>query len=181
MLLHLLRHGESTWNVEGRVQGQAMDVELTPTGVRQAGEAAQAMRDLDLLAVLSSDQTRAMRTAEIVSRPHGLTPVPHAWLREQDTGEFTGRLSSELRPEPVPDGLDISEIRWGGGESILDVYRRMTQGLEWLRGHYPADAELALVGHADSLRVLLAVIDGRTHREVEWSPLGHCQPVTRTI
>lgn len=173
MRLHLVRHGESTWNLEGRVQGQAMAPPLTPRGRLQAREAAESLRGRPVAAVISSDLTRAVQTATTIAGVLGLEVHQDARLREQCLGELEGRLSRELAPEPVPEGVDISEIAWGGGESLHQVHRRQTDLVASLASDFDDDAELVLVGHADALRVLCAVLDGRSHREVEWTPWPH--------
>ena len=103
------------WNVEGRLQGQTMDVPLTETGFIEAAHAAAELMDRPLRAVRTSDQLRAVQTANLVAARHDLTPEPTVLLREQSLGELEGRLASELTEQPVPDGQDISEVRWGGG------------------------------------------------------------------
>lgn len=160
------------WNVEGRLQGQTMDVPLTETGFIEAAHAAAELMDRPLRAVRTSDQLRAVQTANLVAARHDLTPEPTVLLREQSLGELEGRLASELTEQPVPDGQDISEVRWGGGESIADVHLRMRELVTGLLEDFDADDEVALVSHGDALRVLLAVLEGRGHREVDWSLYG---------
>src|ERR1700680_1413671 len=70
--LLLVRHGESTWNADGRWQGQA-DPPLTERGRLQASLAAQALGSID--AIASSDLERAAETASIIAARLGLEPV----------------------------------------------------------------------------------------------------------
>lgn len=163
----LLRHGQSTWNVEGRLQGQTMDVPLTDLGIRQAREAAVAVADLvgEGCALFSSDQTRALQTAAIVGETIGSAVRPTALLREQHLGDIEGKLAHELRAEPVPEGRHISEVRWGEGESVADVHLRCREFLASL----PDDlGEVVVVSHGDTLRILLAALRGVGHREVDY-------------
>lgn len=171
MILHLVRHGQTNWNAEGRLQGQTMDVPLSDDGVREAHDAASRLADIPLTALWTSDQLRATQTAETIAAHHDVAPYPTALLREQSLGVMEGRLTAELTEQQVPDGHDISEIRWGGGESIKDVHHRMTRLVSQLRDEFGDDDEVALVSHGDALRVLLAVLDGRGHRDVIWAPL----------
>lgn len=174
--LVLLRHGQSTWNLHGRLQGQTMDVELTELGVQQAQNAAEQLA-ASLPAgtpIFSSDQRRAQQTAEIVAA--ALVSQIHfdARLREQDLGEMTGKLASELSALPTPTGQHISEIRWGGGESVADVYQR---SLEFL-AELPAVPRAIIVGHGDALRILAAAADGRGHRDVDYDlVLDNAEPL----
>ena len=160
------------WNVEGRLQGQTMDVPLTETGFIEAAHAAAELMDRQLTAIRTSDQLRALQTANVVAARHDLTPQPTPLLREQSLGELEGKLTSEMTEQPVPQGQDISEVRWGGGESIADVHARMRRLVTDLRAEFSPDDEVALVSHGDALRVLIAVIEGRSHRDVDWEPYG---------
>lgn len=138
MRLLIVRHGESTANRDHLVTGQSLSVRLTDRGREQAACAARQLHGLvgdGVVQVFSSDALRALSTAEIIaaglpSRPEVIqTPL----LREQYLGEMEGRPTSELRPLPVPEGLDISEISWSGGETIAQVHERMKRLIEWLR------------------------------------------------
>ncbi len=172
VILHLVRHGQTMWNVEGRVMGQTMDVPLTETGFIEAAHAAGELVDRPLKAVWSSDQLRAQQTAEIVALRHGLDLHLTPLLREQSLGDLEGRQASELSEQSTPDGMDVSEVRWGGGESVADVHRRMQTLMTELSDQFSDDDEVALVSHGDAIRVLMAVLEGRSHRDVEWSALG---------
>lgn len=158
-----------------------MDVPLTDLGVRQAVEAADRLDREPLAAVVTSDQLRALQTARIIAdraaAPLRTTPL----LREQHLGALEGRRYDELVAEPVPDGLHVSEVRWGGGESVADVHRRLTVLVGQLRRRHRPDERVALVSHGDALRVLLAVLDGRDHRDVEWIEFANGQVVTRAL
>lgn len=167
-MLHLMRHGESLWNVERRLQGQTMWVPLTQTGVAQAKAAAETLAGLGVVAVLSSDQERAAGTARIVAGRVGapLRLVPE--LREQGLGDLEGRSLDDLVAEDTPEGVDITEVRWGGGESVADVHARLREFVAALSEEFTAEDEVVLVSHGDTLRVLLAVLAGRGHREVDW-------------
>ncbi len=73
-----------------------------------------------------------------------------------------------MRALPVPEGMHISEIGWGGGESVAEVHQRMRRLLDWLKPQLDGDDVVVLVGHGDALCVLQALLAGRGHREVEW-------------
>ncbi len=149
-----------------------MDVPLTETGFIEAAHAAGELVDRPLTAVWSSDQLRAQQTAGVVASKHELDPQLTPLLREQSLGDLEGRRTSELSEQPVPEGMDISEVRWGGGESIADVHLRMQELVGELQKQFSDDDEVALVSHGDAIRVLLAVLDGRGHRDVDWTAFG---------
>ena len=81
--LLLVRHGETDWNAEGRLQGHT-DRPLSDFGRRQAHELAEELDGEELEAIYSSDLARARETAEIVGRKLGLPTVLDPDLREKD-------------------------------------------------------------------------------------------------
>ena len=183
MILHLVRHGESTWNLEGRLQGQVMDVPLTPEGRRQAAAAAKRLSKHRLAAVWSSDQARALESAWAIAAPHGLEVVPTALLREQALGDLEGRLTTELQALPSPEGKHISEVPPGGAasETMQQVHERLQRLNRALAAQFPDAAEVALVSHGDTIRILLSLLAGRGHREVDWVPVANGQVLTATL
>lgn len=180
MKIVLVRHGQSTWNLERRLQGQTMQVPLTDLGHAQAGAAAAVVAShvAPGTPLLCSDQLRAVQTAEHVATAIGSTPEPTRLLREQGLGSMEGKGFDELVAEATPDGMHVSEVCWGGGESIQQVHARSRELLDELVAR--ALPEVVLVGHGDALRVLLAAIDGRGHREVEWGSIGNGEVLVRT-
>lgn len=177
MRLHLVRHGESTWNRAGIVQGQRMEIPLTDLGFQQAARIAQQLSKLPIAALWSSDQLRAVQTAQQIAIRHDLTPRMTSLLRELDLGELEGKKSSELTALPTPPGAHVSEVAWGGGESVEQLHRRMTRFLTELASAQLPDDEVVVVSHGDTLRVLLAVLDGRSHRDVAWQKIPNASDI----
>jgi broad specificity phosphatase PhoE len=97
----VVRHGQSTWNADGRWQGQA-DPPLSVLGIAQAEAAARAVDGVD--AIWASDLVRARHTASILAAPRGLDVVADARLRERDAGEWTGLTRAEIE-EQYPGAL----------------------------------------------------------------------------
>lgn len=174
----MLRHGQSTWNVEGRLQGQSVDVELSPMGISQAHVAAKQISDFVSPGspVFTSDLTRAVQTAEIVAAALGSELILDERLREQGLGDMEGRFSHELVALPTPAGQHISEVRWSGGESVQDVYQRSLAFLHDL----PTGLDSAVVvGHGDALRIMHAALSGRGHRDIDYQQRWeNARPVT---
>ena len=169
--LILVRHGESTANRDRLVTGRSPHVELTERGHHQAARAAEQVAELVAgrsVAVYSSDALRARQTAAPIAERLGVEVIVTELLAEQDLGDLECRPVSELAPLPVPEGFDITEIAWGGGESIAEVHARMQRLMTWLSQSQPQIAFVVLVGHGDSMRVLQAVLAGRSHREIDW-------------
>ncbi|MFC8502857.1 histidine phosphatase family protein [Pedococcus sp. NPDC057267] len=169
VVVHLVRHGQSEWNVQGRLQGQSPAPGLTPLGREQARSAAEllARRVNGPVALVSSDLTRARETAETVAARLGVATRIDRGLREQGLGTLEGRLTRELRPEPTPDGVDVGDVRWGGGESLRDVHERVCDLLHRLLPTAPQ--HLVLISHGDTIRVLRAALAGSDHHALDWS------------
>lgn len=94
--LILVRHGETEWNRDGRIQGQ-LDVVLSEVGRAQAKRLAKRLAGEELAAVYTSDLARASETAAIVAEPHGLTPVLVRQLREVCLGVWQGLTMAEVQ------------------------------------------------------------------------------------
>ncbi len=95
MILYCIRHGESTYNAEGRIQGQS-DVPLSARGRLQGQAAARAMVGLGVEAVFASPLQRALHTAEMVAAELGLEVQTDARLKEVDCGLFQDRMREEI-------------------------------------------------------------------------------------
>ena len=95
MNLFLIRHGETTWNKEGRIQGTS-DIELSEAGIEQARRLALSLKDSDIGVIHASPLKRAYKTAEIINSFHGGTIEVHPELMEMDQGDFEGLSFKKL-------------------------------------------------------------------------------------
>ena len=93
--IFLIRHGETAWNAERRLQGH-LDIPLNEEGLRQAAALAQALSGETVDMIISSDLSRAASTARAVAERHGLPLQTDASLRERCFGAFEGLLYDEL-------------------------------------------------------------------------------------
>lgn len=93
--LLLIRHGETDWNAERRLQG-FLDIGLNDRGRQQAAALAQALHDEVLDAVIASDLQRAVDTAQALALPRGLTVQTTPGLRERCYGAFEGLRYDEI-------------------------------------------------------------------------------------
>ncbi|TFV48538.1 histidine phosphatase family protein [Blastococcus sp. TF02A-35] len=154
--LLLVRHGQSQWNAEGRMQGQTPHVPLTALGHTQAEAAATELAGLRPGALISSDLVRAVQTAEHCARATGLPVTTTPALREQGYGVLEGRPSRELW-----DVVDWTDAHWSaeGGESLAELHARVAAFLGQLCAEPPADV-VALVTHGDTIRAVQAVAAG---------------------
>lgn len=148
----LVRHGESHWNVERRLQGHSGSG-LSPTGHDQARAVATWLAaTLGPAAVVSSDLRRARETAHHVAVALGAEPVEDPDLRERSWGTWEGRTVEELTAEDSgawrrrATGEDVaSEV---GGESGPDLAARMVPAI---RRHAVDRDAVVLVTHGGSI------------------------------
>jgi broad specificity phosphatase PhoE len=168
MILYCVRHGESTYNAEGRIQGQS-DVPLSELGLRQGRAVASALADYPIDVIYSSPLKRAHDTAQMASATLGLDVQTDDRLMELNAGVFQDKLRSELA-ELYPDEL----ARWvagdpdfviPGGESRDDLSRRGVEVLREIgtRGH----AHTAVITHG---RLLITTVKALLGMSLEAEP-----------
>lgn len=92
--LLLVRHGETSWNAEGRVQGHN-NAPLNEKGVEQGLQVARRLASVKIDAIYASDLARALETARLVAGPHKLEITPRADLRERCYGVLEGKTLAE--------------------------------------------------------------------------------------
>lgn len=137
MLLYCIRHGETTYNAEGRIQGQ-FDTQLSPLGVRQAAAIAKALAAEPIEAVIASPLARAWETAKPLAAALNLTALADDRLKELNAGVFQNLLPSEMaaqHPEAtarwlahdpdfeIPGGESRRQLMTRGTAALLDVLR----------------------------------------------------------
>ncbi|MGJ7608462.1 histidine phosphatase family protein [Variovorax sp. LT1R20] len=151
-----VRHGETAWNVDTRIQGQ-IDIGLNATGLWQAERAGQALADEDIDVIYASDLARAWQTAEAIARPHGLTVQPEPRLRERAFGHLEGMSFAEIEsmlPEDAKRWRERDpEFEPVGGESLLTFRDRVTRVAAELAARHPGQL-VTLVAHGGVMDVL---------------------------
>jgi probable phosphoglycerate mutase len=151
-----IRHGETAWNVDTRIQGH-LNIPLNATGHWQAERLGQALAAENIAAIYASDLSRAHETALYVSRASGIPVVPELGLRERGFGDFEGRTFAEIEIA-LPD----QAARWRkrdpafaptGGESLLQVQERVLATVDRLAKAHPGEL-IVMVGHGGVMDVL---------------------------
>ena len=145
-----VRHGETNWNAERRVQGHS-DTPLNETGRAQARALAEELADEGIDAVYSSDLLRAHETARIVVRGRGLEVTSIRDLRERHFGTWEGLTDDEIFAR-FPEARNGS---WGDGESREEMAGRVLQALQRIAETHEGDRVL-VVSHGGPLRAVLA-------------------------
>ena len=137
--LLLVRHGETDWNAEGRLQGQT-DRPLSDFGRRQARQLAEQLEGEELEAIYSSDLARARETAQIVGDRVGLPVELDVDLREKDWGTWEGLTAVER------DRVEFV------GESTQAHQERMLRALARISAQHSDGGTVLVVTHGGSMR-----------------------------
>ena len=174
---YLVRHGETQWNAEERIQGQT-DIPLHDGGRREAALTGKRLSDIRFASVYASDLGRTQETARIILGAQSVWPTPEIsttpLLREVSYGIFEGLTWSEIR-ERDPRMNDRQLVRSMDfapeqGESFRQVLARTGKfASTQLQEHVNDD--LLIVGHGGSLRALTIKILG-LHEDDFWKLRG---------
>lgn len=157
-MLFIVRHGQSTFNVEGRLPGQMEGVALTDEGHRQAYRAAVSLSGVPLSAVISSPLERALDTAKAIAKGGALEIHLEPDLMDTNIGRWTGQKIDDIKksdpawtafvehPDQPPEGV----------ESLAQVQARAVAVVERILANPALGQFIAVVAHADVVKVILA-------------------------
>ena len=161
--LYLIRHGETEGSEAKRYKG-TLDVPLSEKGIKQVGHLSRyILRVVNLTAVYCSNLSRALKSAEIIARPHSLSPVVVPSLRERNFGHWEGMSFDEIKVKYPQEFAD-----WAGnpmafspvnGETTLEVRDRVVDGFEKIICARPGE-NIAIVAHGGVNRIILCHILG---------------------
>jgi probable phosphoglycerate mutase len=159
-----IRHGETAWNVDSRIQGQ-LDVGLNDKGRQQARRVGEALSGEPISAVYSSDLGRAHETAQSIAEAAGIPVVPKEGLRERGFGMFEGKTFDEIH-QTWPEHAQNWRRRipeWKppeGGESLLELRERVTRTMTELAARHPGE-QIVVVAHGGVLDALYRLATGQ--------------------
>ncbi|MCU1512961.1 MAG: putative broad substrate specificity phosphatase [Microbacteriaceae bacterium] len=160
--LYLVRHGETNWNREHRIQGST-DIPLNDVGRAQAAATGRLLANRQCSGIVSSPLSRAMETAEIIGRELGINTVkPVAGIVERNYGEAEG-LTDEGLARLFPGDTEVP-----GRESREEVAERVVSSLVALAQQHPGE-NIIVATHGGVIRSLLnRVAPGdRSHRGLQ--------------
>jgi 2,3-bisphosphoglycerate-dependent phosphoglycerate mutase len=161
--LCLVRHGETDWNVERRLQGFT-DIPLNAEGLRQAHAAAAHLTQEGFEAIYSSDLQRARSTADIIAKPLNLPVENDAHLRERNFGILQGMTPDEaaerypdIQPRIRARDIDLAPPE---GESLSVFATRVREGLDGIAARHPGQTIL-VVAHGGVLDIAYRIATGK--------------------
>ncbi len=160
MRLYLVRHGQTDWNKERRIQGRA-DIELNEFGRHLARETGKGLADISFAACISSPLVRAVETAGLILGEKDVSVETDTRIMEMDFAEWEGKCCAKEQwelPERFRDFFDAPDkyIPAPGGESFADMKKRTGEFLEDIYGREAyQDKNILIVTHGAALAGIL--------------------------
>ncbi|MDR9388691.1 MAG: histidine phosphatase family protein [Balneolaceae bacterium] len=165
--LYILRHGQTDYNLNRKIQGRGINAPLNETGRWQASQVAEVLREKPIERLYSSGMDRAIQTANIIGEVKGLDNSPHKELDEMDFGRLEGLDYNddqvELQWLIQEWSKGNGQARTTGGESAIEVFERANTKFQELLAGADPDESLAFVLHGRLIRILMS----------QWMGLGY--------
>ncbi len=127
---YIFRHGQTDYNVEGRLQGQSLNISLNETGISQAKTVAETLKDVNLDVIYSSSLKRAFETADIIAKKRNIPHITDDRIIEINFGTMEGMSIFEIKEKyPVAyakwHNESDMEYDFETGENRLKVIERV--------------------------------------------------------
>ena len=161
MKFYVVRHGQTNWNLAGKIQGKT-DIELNQNGIEQANKLKEEIKKYKIDLIVSSPLKRAKRTAEIINESSQCKIVFDKALEERGFGIFEGKIRKEIQDEVlnshVLDNYYLN-TKYGEVEPIKETCERVWGLLNKLKENYQ-DKNILLVTHGGTIRVINGYFEG---------------------
>jgi len=157
-MLLLVRHGENEYTKEGRLAGYIRGVHLNERGLDQARQLAAALKSAPVKALYASPLERARETAKPIAQALGLEIQIEKGLMETNVGDWQGRSLRRLalnRQWKIVQGAP-SRAHFPNGETFYQCQTRVVTALDQICAHYKPGNLIAVVFHADPIRLAVA-------------------------
>ncbi|MFC1533189.1 histidine phosphatase family protein [Thermodesulfobacteriota bacterium] len=169
--VHFIRHGQTDWNLEGRIQGQS-ESRLTELGRKQALNLCKRLDSITFDSVYSSSSIRAYDTAQILINNRSVEIRKLDSLREIELGAWEGRLKDDVK-ESEPEEYysfynDPSQFNFFGMETFYELQKRALSTFEWVVKN-DRGKEILIVGHGAWIKALLSYFENRPMKDL-WKP-----------
>lgn len=166
--VYLIRHGQTQWNIEGRLQG-SQNSDLTDKGIEGAKITGQALQTVNFAACYSSLQKRAQDTANYIIGERAIPHFHHKGLNEFDFGLWEGKKSIDLSEHPEYKQLRTQPEHYQAiesqGEIVETLYQRATQAFWQIIDRHQDGDNILIVSHGMTLTMLTAVLKGLPWQE----------------
>lgn len=173
MQFFLFRHGETNWNVEGRVEGQLDKIQtsFTEKGYRQLKKVADRLKSFDIQAIFSSDLYRAVEATRVVNEYLQKPVYFFKSFRALNMGEHQGLLSADLlAKEDIQRAFRDYDHVIKGGESINQLLERFCDGLKNIEERYSYDRVL-VISHGAAISNVFSYINRTPFESIDYCEL----------
>lgn len=157
MKLYYVRHGQTDWNVARKMQGGASEKELNETGIKQAEQAKELLKDKKYDILICSPMNRAIKTAEIINEGRNVKIITDERIRERILGEFEGYPVTPEREKEIWDYNKNVDLK--GGENLHQFEKRILDFINEIKEKY-SDKTVLVVAHGGIAKVLKAHLYG---------------------
>lgn len=173
--LYIVRHGETVWNTEKRMQGRH-DSSLTERGVEQAELLAERLKNINFSVIYSSPLGRTVKTSQIIGLQRNLPIIKEDRLIEMDLGDWEGLTQEQILKKNEEQlynfwnkpQLYISD----GGEEFSDVRKRIKPLIKDIENKHDNE-KILLVTHSITLKTIMSNFEGRSLEKFWESPYIH--------
>ena len=158
MKIFYVRHGQTDWNLEQRMQGGQTDNPLNGTGIQQAEETRELLKNIKYDIVIRSPMLRAKQTAEIINQDRDVEIIVDERLRERKLGQSEGDPVTPEREKQIWDyelNIDLK-----GGENLKEFEDRIIDFIQDIKIKYQ-DKTVLIVAHGGIAKVLKAYLYGK--------------------
>jgi probable phosphomutase (TIGR03848 family) len=162
MKMVLIRHAESTANLEGVLAGRTPGVKLTSNGIKQAEALSELFMKINFTAIYSSPIERCMTTAKLaMGSRHEKVQISEDFT-EVDYGDWTGRKIDSLSTDPLWPVIrnEPSKAAFPEGESLHQMGQRAINGFKSIIDMHSASDIVAIFSHADIIKAIVSSIVG---------------------
>ena len=156
--VHLVRHGETDWNKESRIQGRGKDIPLSDVGREQIRKLRDELGDVSITRIVTSPLSRALESADLIAEKIGVPVSVYEGLAERSLGDYEGRRAPEVQAEFPPD-IVWHEQTPPNGESLDDFRSRIVGTFSSILADHPSE-DLLVVCHGWVIRELKRHLTG---------------------
>ena len=157
MKIYYVRHGQTDWNLERKMQGGGTERPLNETGIKQANETKKELEDVKYDIIIRSPMHRAKQTAEIINENKQVETIIDDRIRERELVEFEVHdITEEIENKIWDYNLNY---KISGGESLYDFEKRILDFFKDIKQKY-SDKNVLIVAHGGIAKVIKAYIYG---------------------
>lgn len=153
MKIYFVRHGQTDWNLERKMQGGESEKELNETGIEQAKQAREKIKELEYDMIIRSPMKRVEQTTSLINERKDVPIIIEERIRERKLGELEGHVVTE----EIENNIWDYELNYNiqGGENLHDFEKRILEFIQEIKQKYN-DKTILVVAHGGVAKLLIA-------------------------